>query len=1154
MSFVHLHLHTEYSLLDGFTRIDRLFDQVKALGMDAVAITDHGVMFGAVDFYKAAKAKGIKPIIGCEVYVAPRKRSDKDPNYDKNSSHLVLLVENEVGYQNLIKLVSAGYRDGFYYKPRIDKALLRQHAEGLICLSACLAGDVQQALLNSQYDYAKQLVLDYLSIFDRQHFYLELQDHGLAEQRKINIQLLKIADELDVSLVASNDVHYIFQSDAQHHDVLLAIQTGKTLADSDRLRFANDQFYLKSPQQMAKLFHYIPSALDNTVKIAQRCQFDFDFNTLHLPSYQVPGGLKAVDYLRQLCHAGLKSRYGEDNQMAEQRMRYELDIIHQMGYDDYFLVVWDFVKYAKDNAIRVGPCRGSGGGSIVAYCLQITDVDPLKYNLIFERFLNPERITMPDFDIDFQDDRRSEVIDYVIAKYGADRVAQIITFGTLGARAAVRDVGRVLGMRYGDVDAVAKAIPFTLGITIEEALNKNDELNRMYVSNTEVRNLIDTARAIEGVPRHASTHAAGVVISAQAVEEHVPVYLHDNSVTTQFNMVLLEELGLLKMDFLGLRTLTIIDNALSLIAQSTGQKINTDQIPLDDKKSYQLIAKGDTLGVFQLESAGMIRFLRELKPSNIEDVIAGISLYRPGPMESIPKYIANKNDPAKIKYADPQLESILDVTYGCLVYQEQVMETVRKLGGYSYGRSDLVRRAMSKKKMDVMAKERQLFIHGLDDENGQPIIAGCIRNGVSERAANIIFDDMIDFAKYAFNKSHAAGYALIAYQTAYLKANYPVAFMAASMTANMGSLPKVAQYIAACKQMGIAVLAPDVKQSDRYFSVEERAIRFGLLAIKNVGKGVVDSIIKTRQTGNFKSFDDFIERVDPRELNKKALESLIKAGACDDFGYNRATLLISFEQMLDNLANERRRNAIGQLSFHEALSSDDELRLPYQQREPFKAAIRLDFEKEMLGVYMSGHPLDSYTASINAIRTLRTVDIYDEQGELDFSLDGKSYRLCGMIVKKVEKGTRKGETMAFITLEDLEGIIEVVVFSRVYQAYYQYLTSEQPITIAGRLSLREDEMPKFIAQTIYPLDNKPPANKLKRQAQTVYLRTVQLTAADQRFIRGWAKQYGGEQRLKIYESKNGNAFSYSGGISVDKKGISRLIERFGKDNIVIKSS
>ncbi len=1081
--FVHLHLHTEYSLLDGFTRISKLFEKAKALNMSSVAITDHGVMFGVVDFYKEAKKHGIKPIIGCEVYMAPRSMQDKSGRADRDQGHLVLLVENEIGYQNLIHLVSMGFVEGFYYKPRIDYEILSQYSEGLICLSACLAGDIQQLLMEDRYEDAKKLALRLRKIFGPERFYLELQDHGIEVQKKVNMQLVRLSGETSIPLVATNDVHYIEKDDHDVHDILLCIQTGKLLEEVDRMRFPTREFYLKSPEEMAAIFPYAPEAISNTVAIAERCQFDFDFDTLHLPAYplenssEAKGQIKtgnAGETLRSLCLEGLKDRYDTVNDALLERLDFELGIIEQMGYEDYFLITWDFIKYAKDNGIIVGPGRGSCGGSLVAYVLYITDVDPIKYELIFERFLNPERITMPDIDIDFEDDRRQEVIDYVVRKYGKDHVAQIITFGTMAARAAVRDVGRVVNLSYQETDRIAKAIPFQLGMTIKKALKMNPALQNLYDSDEGARRVISAAMQVEGMPRHASTHAAGVVISKEPVDHYVPLYVHDNNVSTQYNMVLLEELGLLKMDFLGLRNLTVIKNALNLIKHSGHPVPDFGKMAFDDQAVYDMIGTGETLGVFQLESSGMRRFMRELKPKALEDIIAGISLYRPGPMDSIPKYIYNKNHPEDITYAHPMLKQILGVSYGCLVYQEQVMQIVRDLGGYSYGRSDLVRRAMSKKKMDVMEQERQYFIHGKIDENGNVEIEGCLRRGVPENVANAVFDDMIDFAKYAFNKSHAAGYAIIAYQTAYLKTHYPVEFMAALMTSVMGHQAKLAQYIQDCKRMGIEVLAPSINESYGKFSVSKNRIRYGLHAVKNVGNGIIKSIVENRGKDGYSSFLEFCESIDSKELNRKAIESLIKAGAFDGQGEFRSQLLAVYEKIVDGVQQESRKNVAGQVSLFSGMESDvpdvfKAYRLP--DIKEFQLKVKLAFEKEMLGIYLSGHPLSEYAQWVESVSSINLSELKDAQE------DGTIHRkdnhvvvLAGMVAGKVEKMTRAGTRMAFITVEDLFGQIEALVFPKIYQRFADILNADDFIIVSGRLSVKEDEDPKIVVDYVYPLD------------------------------------------------------------------------------------
>ncbi len=1154
MSFTHLHLHTEYSLLDGYSRIDSLFQQVKALGMTSVAITDHGVMFGVVDFYKAAKAHGIHPIIGCEVYVAARSTKEKDPVIDKGSSHLVLLAENQIGYQNLIKLVSLGYTEGFYYKPRVDKEQLTKYSEGLIALSACLAGDIPQALLSNRYEEAQRLLQVYLGIFGKDHFFLELQDHDLPEQKKVNLGLLKLANAHGVGIVATNDVHYLARKDAQDHDVLLCIQTGKNLTDTDRMRFPNQQFYLKSPEEMAKLFHYCPEAIANTEKIAKRCQVTFDFSTLHLPTYPTAHGQSAKELLFELCEKGLSKRY-DSREDARERMLFELAVICDMGYEDYFLIVWDFIRHAKSQGIWVGPGRGSGGGSLVAYVLGITDIDPLYFGLIFERFLNPERITMPDFDIDFQDNRRQEVIDYVIQKYGQDHVAQIITFGTMGARAAIRDVGRVMGLPYQDVDQVAKCIPFAMGITIEEALKASKELKALYDEEADIHQLIETAKSLEGMPRHASTHAAGVVISRLSVDHYVPLYKHEDSISTQFNMTRLEELGLLKMDFLGLRTLTVMEHALALIKEQTGIDLDFEAIGFNDEKTYQLIASGQTLGLFQLESSGMRRFLKELKPTCIEDIVAGISLYRPGPMESIPAYIKNKNKPETIHYRHPILKDILEVTYGCLVYQEQVMEIVRRLGGYSYGRSDLVRSAMSKKKMDVMEKERQIFINGQVNEDNQVTIAGCLRLGVDQQTANIVFDEMAEFAKYAFNKSHAAGYAVIAYQTAYLKTHFPLAFMAAQMTSMIGSHSKIAQYIGDCKTLGIPVLAPDINHSKADFSVDGNAIRYGLLAIKNVGRGIIESIIKARGNRPFTDFQNFLAAIEPSELSKKAIESFIKAGAVDCFGIARSRLLLVYENLIDGILSERRRTVAGQISLFSdgTLIEQEDRDQGIPQKEEFRQAILLNFEKEMLGIYLSGHPLDPYVKWIKGLQTIQLMDLVDEEGLVDESKDGQTHTLCGLVTRVAEKVTKSQKFMAFITLEDLYDTVEVIAFPRYYDQYQSLFQLDCPVVVSGTLQIKEDETPKLMLQKAYPLNEETYKRLYKpQQPSAIYINVEVLSQEESVFLRTVATKFPGKAQIILCEGTTKKRIAFKNGVSVERGLLEALSVHYGKANIALK--
>lgn len=1076
--FVHLHVHTEYSLLDGAARISKLMDRVKELGMDSIAITDHGSMFGVVEFYKTALKKGIKPIIGCEVYISRGKYTEKDPNRDKFQYHLVLLAENNEGYSNLIKIVSEGYVNGYYYKPRVDSAVLSKYSKGIIALSACLGGEVQYHILNNNYKKAKEVALRYKEIFGEDNFYLELQDHGMKEQKYVNHELVRLSRETNIPLVATNDVHYINRNDAKVHDILLCIQTGKTINDKDRMRFPTSEFYLKSPEEMSSLFPNIPEAIENTVKIAERCNVEFDFNTIHLPKYNVPEGYTNSQYLRKLCYEGLEKRYKVITDEIRDRLEYEINIIENMGYVDYFLIVWDFIKFAKDNGIMVGPGRGSAAGSLVSYSLGIIDIDPLKYGLIFERFLNPERVTMPDIDIDFCYERREEVINYVIKKYGEDRVAQIVTFGTMAARGAIRDVGRALDMPYGDVDYIAKQIPMELGITIDKALETNNKLLNLYKEDEKVRELIDLAKAVEGMPRHTSIHAAGVVISKEPITEYVPLSKNNDSITTQFIMTELEELGLLKMDFLGLRTLTVIRNAIQLIKENYGIEVDFSNSNYDDKKVYEMFSRGETLGVFQFESSGMRQFLKELKPTSFENIIAANSLFRPGPMKQIPKYIENKNNPSKIKYAHPKLEPILGVTYGCMVYQEQVMQIVRDIGGFSMGRSDLVRRAMGKKKMDVMERERKHFIYGKLNENGEVEIPGAIRNGVDEETANKIYDEMIDFAKYAFNKSHSAAYAVLAYQTAWLKCYYPVEFMAALISSVMGNTNSVSLYIQECKRLGIEILPPDVNESYSNFTVNGRKIRFGLAAVKNVGKPAIEAIIKARETGGkFKSFTDFCKRVDLNSVNKRTVESLIKCGAFDSLGLKRAQLLAVYEKIIESIHQDKKRNIEGQFSLFETISkSDKEIYtddLP--DIEEFPDKILLSMEKEMLGIYLSGHPLASYEKELKRISNITTSEIYEslektEEGNESFKLiDGKEVIIGGVITNKKNKITKNNNIMAFATLEDLYGSIELIIFPATYEKYSNYINEDSLVIVKGRLSIHEEEEPKIICDSFRPL-------------------------------------------------------------------------------------
>lgn len=1085
-NFTHLHVHTEYSLLDGFSRVKTLVKRAKEKGMTAVAITDHGCMFGAIDFYKAAKAEGIKPIIGCEVYTAPRKLTDKDPNYDKHQGHLVLLAKDMTGYKNLIKIVSKSYVDGFYYKPRTDMDELKKHSQGLIALSACLAGDVPRAIMNGNYDKARKLAMEYRDIFGNGNYYLEIQDHGLPEQKQVNTEVVRLSRELNIPLVATNDVHYVDKDDAKIQDILMCLQMQKTIDDENRMKFPSDEFYLKSREEMEQLFPELEEALDNTNEIAERCNVEFEFHKYHLPRYDVPEGYTTNGYFRELCQKGLVERYGEDcPEEYKERLEYELNTIENMGYVEYFLIVWDFINFAKQNNIMVGPGRGSAAGSIVAYTLKITDIDPMKYSLLFERFLNPERVSMPDIDIDFCYERREEVIDYVKRKYGEDHVAQIITFGTMGAKIAIRDVARVLNVSYNKADQIAKEIPFELGMTIDKAMDSNPTLVELYESDAEAREVIDISKRLEGTLRHASTHAAGVVIARNPVDEYVPLYKHQDSITTQFTMTTLEELGLLKMDFLGLRTLTVIRDALDLIELNRDIKGYTEHIDFskmeyDDDEVFETLSQGNTLGVFQLESSGMRNFMKQLKPNSFEDIVAGISLFRPGPMDSIPTYIENKNNPEKVTYINDKLRPILEVTYGCLVYQEQVMQVVRDLAGYSYGRSDLVRRAMSKKKMDVMEEERQYFIHGKFDDEGNIEIPGCIRNGISEEDANKIFDDMIDFARYAFNKSHAAAYGVLAYETAYLKVHYPVEFMAALMTSIMGNSDKVVEYIRECNAIGIPVNPPDINKSFSKFSVEGDSIRFGLAAVKNVGVNIIENIVKEREAnGEFKDFVDFAKRLDTKDTNKRVVESLIKCGAFDQISENRATLMAGYESVLESISMDRKKNVQGQISLFDAFSAqveevpDMQLSTNLPVVREFSEKERLNMEKEVLGMYLSGHPLSEYKSELDRKTSINMKKINElKENEKTFmKLHDREVIMGGMVIAKRIMTTKRNEIMAFITLEDLYGAIEVVVFPQTLKKFNILLNDDSIILIKGAISIDDDEA-KLIARDIKDINEE----------------------------------------------------------------------------------
>ena len=1097
MAFTHLHVHTEYSLLDGACRIQKVVARARELGMDSLAITDHGVMFGVVDFYKECLKQGIHPVIGCEVYLAARRMTDKDPEKDRAYSHLILLAENNEGYHNLIKIVSLGFTQGYYYKPRVDKEVLRAHSEGIICLSGCLAGKIQHCLVSRDYDGARREAIEMREIFGEENFFLEIQDQGLEEEAFINPSLVQLSRELGIPLAATNDCHYIERGDAEAHDVLLAIQTATSVNDPHRIRFANDQFYLKSEEEMRAVFSAVPEACDNTQKIADRCQVTFTFGEYHLPEFIPPEGTTNGQYLRDLCEKGLRERYDREPaemEALEKRLHYELSVIESMGYVEYFLIVWDFINFAKEQEIMVGPGRGSAAGSLVAYCLRITDIDPIRYNLIFERFLNPERVSMPDIDVDFCIERRGEVIDYVKRKYGADHVSQIITFGTLKAKAVIRDVGRALELSYADTDRIAKAVPFGLNMTLDRALEVSPDLKKMYDEEPQVRRVVDTSRALEGMPRHASTHAAGVVISRLPVDEYVPLYASDKGIATQFNMTTIEELGLLKMDFLGLRNLTVIRDALAMIREDTGRSIDFARMGYDDPAVYQMIAQGNTDGVFQLESSGMTSFMKELQPSCFEDVVAGIALYRPGPMDSIPTYIRNKKDPSQISYVDPHLAPILDVTYGCIIYQEQVMQIVRDLAGYSYGRSDLVRRAMSKKKRAVMLEEKEYFIHGKTAEDGTVEIPGCVRNGIPEAAAEKIFSDMESFAEYAFNKSHAAAYAVLAYETGYLKRYYPTEFMAALMSSVMGDSGQIARYIRDCQAQGVQILPPDVNESMVKFTVREGKIRFGLLGVKNVGENAIEEIIREREKkGKPADIFQFIDGLDVSVVNKKAVESLIRAGALDSLNDNRAAMLAIYEDLMNAAQNDARKNVAGQISLFQTASEemnagDVTARLP--KVADFDKRTRLAMEKEMLGIYLSGHPLDEDAAAIERTATVTSQDLAAlgsrENGEEDWVIqemgydmgmsgrgdlsDGMGVIACGMVDSKRVILTKKNQQMAFVQLEDLYGTMEVIVFPRIFEECHALLDEDRVLAVSGKLSCREDEDPKVLADRIVPLE------------------------------------------------------------------------------------
>ena len=1073
MSFTHLHVHTEYSLLDGSNKIKEYVSRVKELGMNSAAITDHGVMYGVIDFYKAARAAGIKPVLGCEVYVAPGSRFDRELSHgDDRYYHLVLLAENNQGYQNLMKIVSKGFVEGYYYKPRVDMEVLETYHEGIIALSACLAGEVQRYLVRGLYEEAKETACKYEKCFGKGNFFLELQDHGIPDQKTVNAGLMRMSEETGIELVATNDVHYTYAEDAEPHDILLCLQTGKKLSDENRMRYEGGQYFVKSEEEMRALFPYAAQAIDNTQKIADRCNVEIEFGVTKLPHFDVPEGYDSWTYLNKLCHEGLVRRYPDKHEELLPKLDYELSVIQKMGYVDYFLIVWDFINYARTHGIPVGPGRGSAAGSLVSYTTGITNIDPIRYNLLFERFFNPERLSLPYIDIDFCYERRSEVIDYVIEKYGKDCVTQIVTFGTLAARGVIRDVGRVMDLPYNFCDTIAKNIPNELNITIDKALIMNPELRSMYESDETVKRLIDMAKRLEGLPRHTSMHAAGVVISQKAMDEYVPLSRSsDGTITTQFVMTTIEELGLLKMDFLGLRTLTVISDAVKLVEKNHGIKIDVDNIDYNDKKVLDSIGTGRCDGIFQLESAGMKNFMKELKPQSLEDVIAGISLYRPGPMDFIPKYIKGKNEPESVTYVCKELEPILEPTYGCIVYQEQVMQIVQNLAGYTMGQADNIRRAMSKKKQYVIDAERQNFVYG-NEEQG---IKGCIANGISEQAANQIYDSMVDFAKYAFNKSHAAAYAVVAYQTAYLKYYYPVEFMAALMTSVIDNTRKVAEYIYSCRQMGIKVLSPDINEGEGRFLATKDGIRYGMYAIKSIGRQVIDIILAEREAnGKYTTLSDFLSRVAGREVNKRAVENLIKAGACDGLDGNRQQMLLVYNTLIDNLNQEKKNSLAGQMSLFDLVSEEEkkayEVRFP--NVEEYSKEIKLGFEKEVLGIYLSGHPLEEYEEKWRKNISAVAADfMLDEETNAVKIKDNQSVVIGGIITEKTIKYTKQNKAMAFITIEDLFGTVEVIIFPRDYEKYSRYLNEDEKVFIAGHANVEEDKNGKLICEKIYSFDD-----------------------------------------------------------------------------------
>ena len=1151
--FVHLHVHSEYSLLDGMSRIKDLPVRAKELGMKAIALTDHGVMYGAVDFYKECKKNDIKPIIGCEVYVAPRSRFEKEAGRDSGYNHLILLAKNKEGYQNLSKLVSLSFVEGFYYKPRIDLEILEKYSKGLICLSACLAGSLSQALIQDDMQKAEEIALWHKRVF-KDDYYIEIQHNGLRQQIMINQKLIQLARKLDIPLVATNDAHYLKKEDSYFHEVLLCIQTGKRMSDEDRMRFETQEFYIKSPEEMADYFSEFPDAIENTVKIAEKCNYDFEFGVTKLPNYDVPEEYAThLDYFKDLCYKGIKKRYGENPaEEVMSRLEYEISVIDKMGYVDYFLIVWDYINYAKSVGIPVGPGRGSGAGSIAAYAIGITDIDPLKYGLLFERFLNPERVSMPDFDVDFCYERRGEVIEYVERKYGKDHVSQIITFGTMAARMVIRDVGRVLDYPYSETDKLAKMIPMEVHITIPKALEQNREFKELYESNPSVKQLIDIAIKLEGLPRQASTHACGIVITKDPVDTYVPLYVNDGNISTQYTMNLLEELGLLKMDFLGLRTLTVISDTEKLVKQNRGIDVEYDK-DMNDPKVYKLWANGESVGIFQFESQGMTNFMKELKPDCLEDIIAGVSLYRPGPMDQIPRYIKGKQNPGHNVYTHPALEPILNVTYGCMVYQEQVMQIVRELAGYSLGRADLVRRAMGKKKLDVMAKEREYFINGQVDENGNVLVPGCVRNGIDKESANKIFDEMAEFAKYAFNKSHAAAYSVVSYRTAYLKTYYPEEFMAATLNSFLGNLDKVPIYIYECKRLNIGILKPDINKSFTKFTVQDKKIRFGLGSIKNVGISAIETVISEREkNGEFKSFTDFCERIQSGTVNRKCIECLIKAGCFDEMNQTRATLLASYEKILDTINNQGRNSMANQVTMFDLVQPEETVKYQYTVLKELDERELLAQEKEMIGIYISGHPLEKIKDAIQRQTNINSIQIKDLNGENAGKFkDGQNVKYAGTITSVKKKYTKRNTIMAFVTVEDLYGSAEIVVFDSVFSRCDNILVEENIVIVEGRLSIKEDEDARIIVQNIkeFSEENNTGDNIRKN---TVLIDITELNETQKERLKGAIRFFSGDRvnmKISVLDKAQEKP---CGAIYLTEAILEQFKEIVGEENVMLK--